>query len=391
MMALGCSQKQIAPRTAPAVDGGSIAIDSTLSFGVVGNTVPGSVGSVTNPDLPSTSIIADIAHAAKSDAGLGFVLHLGDGVRVGKPIEWNRFQRQMQPLGDLPMMMVAGDGEARLDARYQNLETVFPDGGAEIGFNRVGSWSHFDLVSAGITWRVMILDTGKAHLGSRWNEQLNWIKRAVQGEYQGLLVFMHDPVIDLAGPELDMNPNGAPFELIEQIEETTAMAKLPLLVSAGHHASQIFMPDGRFGTMHVGAGGGGAPGEDLRRWGPADQAGRNEDVQLTPGFDLALMDGLTEVNSGTPLPQVVLDEARASGSFEGFTGMYRAEHYPVLGWWRISVHGAGLGVSFRQLMPSGEMVDRFAATFDEEHGWRGHRLTNPKAKQPAQPEDLEFD
>ena len=49
----------------------------------------------------------------------------------------------------------------------------------------------------------------------------------------------------------------------------------------------------------VGAG----PAMALRRWGPADSAGRNEDVQLEPMFDLALMQSLERRNRQEELPR----------------------------------------------------------------------------------------
>ena len=206
-------------------------------------------------------------------AGPRFLVHMGDGVRASTIAEWNGFDRRMEGLilrgaGDeevepgadgIPGVPVAGDREAAGDKRFHGLEGAWPGVGAEIGYNRVATWSQFDLSTAGHTWRVLVLDSGKARLGSRWNEQRNWIKRVVKGEYDGLIVFMHDPVFDLGSREDAMNVGGGPIELLELIDDETGMMKVPLVFGGGSHVSQALLPDGPFGTAHLGAGGAGPP------------------------------------------------------------------------------------------------------------------------------------
>ena len=46
---------------------------------------------------------------------------------------------------------------------------------------------------------MIVLDSNKDRLGSRWNEQLYWIPEATEGRFDHVLVFMHDPVVHLPG------------------------------------------------------------------------------------------------------------------------------------------------------------------------------------------------
>jgi hypothetical protein len=112
----------------------------------------------------------------------------------------------------------------------------------------------------------------------------------------------------------------------------------------------------------------------LRRWGPADSAGRNEDVQLEPMFDLSLMQALDRWNRQHELPGVVMDEAKARDSFKGFTGAYHPEHFPTYGWWQVTAYGETLDCIFRFRMPSGEFRDIYRLHFEPKKGWKASRL-----------------
>ncbi len=387
-----------------ADDGAVRKTEGAVTFAVVGNTrgtVPGldrAGGGHWHGSGPGDAILADIAKVA-GPSGPRFLVHLGDGVRASSTAEWGVFGDRMAPLLEqiprprvddgaddrdrppvaaptgIPGVPVAGDREAAGDKRYVGLGGAWPEAGADIGYNRVATWSAFDLVTAGHTWRVLVLDSGKQRLGSRWNEQRGWIKRAVKGDYDGILVFMHDPLLDLGGRDDAMNAGGGPAELLEMVEDATEMLKVRAVFGAGRHVNQALLPDGPFGAAHIGAGGGGAPAQALRRWGPADTAGRNEDVQLEPIFDLALMKALDRRARQVELPGVVVDEAKARDSFQGFTGAYHPEHFPTYGWWQVTAYGGTLDFIFHFREPSGEFREIYRLHFDEKSGW-----------QPSQPD-----
>jgi hypothetical protein len=395
---------RIAGHALVADDGGKVAADGLVMFAVVGNTrdpvpaVDNALGGIPVPGA-ADAILGDIA-ARAGKGGPRFLLHLGDAVRISTSSEWNRFSARTRGLlqphagGDgVPGLLVAGDRDAAGDDRYRGLGAAFPGTGADIGYNRVATWSSFDIASAGKVWRVLVLDSGKERLGSRWTEQRNYVQRVVKkGEYDGILIFMHDPVLDLAGREADMNRGGGPAELLDWVEESVGLLKVRAVFGAGHHAAQVILPDGPFGAAHIGAGGGGAPAEPLRRWGGADQAGRNEDLQLEPVFDLALMTALDIEARRIELPPVLVDQAKARGSYAGFTGAYAPAALPVTGWWQVSVYGETLDLLFRFRAPDGTFTDLYRLTLDPKDGWKPSRPAGaPSAPPPrrASVEDLD--
>ena len=69
---------------------------------------------------------------------------------------------------------------------------------------------------------------------------------------------MHQPWYNLAGSSPKMNPQGNPEELISYVEGAVDMLKLRGVFFGGGHANQVILPNGPYGTLHVGAGGGGA-------------------------------------------------------------------------------------------------------------------------------------
>lgn len=374
-----------------ASDGANIVSEDPLVFAVVGNTrqrVPAldaaSTGRAVHAGIPD-QVISDIAGRVIM-GGPEFLVHLGDGVRGANALEWGIFDNDFHNLLDgstlpdqqtprIKAVPVAGDREAAGDKRFEGWGKAFPGVGAVIGYNRVGSWHHFDVEQAGHKWRFIVLDAGKKRLGSRWLEQKNWITKIAQEEFDSVLVFMHDPVFDLGGKKTEMNPDGGPAELIAHLEEELALLKLRAVFTAGHHTTQVIRADGPFGALHVGAGGGGAPADVLNRWGGADDAGRDEDIQLEPMFDMTVMDILTRHNRDAGLPDIVMDQARAEGSYKGFTAGYDPKHVPLYGWWEVEIAGEELDLRLRIRRPDGSFVQPYAAHYEPSDGWKGKKLS----------------
>ena len=366
-----------------AEDGARKSADGPITFAVIGNTrgslralnARGAVSGI------SQSLLADLTEHVGPSGGPSFLVMMGDHVRTGSTLEWRRFDRRFSDLlagesleGDvgLPSVAVAGDRESLGDERLANWSSAFPGIGADIGFNRTASWYHFDLASQGHTWRIVILDSNKDRLGSRWTEQLAWLSDALYGRYDSLLIFMHDPVLDLS--ESEMNDGGGPLELIELIEDESSLRKIRAIIGAGSHANQVLLPDGPYGSLYLNAGGGGAPAQDLRRWGQAEEADRREDIHLEPMYDLALQGALTRWSEANSVPDVVLDEARATGSFEGFVGSISAKHMPTYGWWSMTLEGGEAALKFRHYLPDGVIEDRYQIQYTDDGGWKGRGL-----------------
>ena len=358
-------------KEAPAVE--------DLRFGVLGNTrtaIP-MVDSLSSDHLSSESsgqVIGDLLWQRQQQA-LDFVVLLGDMVRFSRNSEWAAFDQQWLDLiegsnaSDLgservPVLPVAGDRESVLDERLGGYGASFPNFGVDIGFNRVASWGYFDQVVSGVKWRFLVVDSNKEALGSRWREQLFWLPKAAAGDYEHLLVFMHDSRVTLA-TDGEMNPDGVPQELIEAIEEHAGLMKLRAVFSAGGHASEIYLPEGRLGTAYVGAGAGGSRASDLRRWGDGRDAGL-EAIQLEPRFDMALQAAMLE---RTELPESVISEARAEGDWEGFIGAYNAKYFPLFGYWMIDIQGDRLQLSFRLLEENGALKEIYRLQHQPREGW----------------------
>ena len=374
-----------------ADDGQVIAAEGTSTFAVVGNTrdpipmLDGSSGKKGDVADVTGDIVSDISAQVEA-GGPDFLVLMGDQVRTGSTGEYNSFNRDFRRLIDggpapdtttkrVGVIPVPGNREAAMDKRFGAWEAAFPGVGAEIGYNRVGSWYYFDVESKGTTWRLMVLDTGKKRLGSRWNEQRNWIPRALEGDYDTLIIFMHDSLFDLGGAKVGMNPGGSPGELIDIVEEKAPrLDALRAVFFAGSHTNQVLMPDGPFGALYLGAGGGGAPAEDLMRWGPADAAGRNEDIQLEPIFDLALLSALDGYAQRGQVPEVTLDQAKAKNSYEGFTGTFNASQFPVYGWWQVDLDGPAASVAFRLRSPDAVFRYIYRAAWTDENGWRAIKM-----------------
>ncbi|MDP6933341.1 MAG: hypothetical protein QGG40_10515, partial [Myxococcota bacterium] len=373
-LSCGIDPDKVAGHALLADDGDLLASEEPVSFAVVGNTRPARPlveGSSVQAGTDA-QILADIAAQAQLSGGPSFLVHLGDGVRMGLTSEWRRFQTQFSTVlqesdtessSHLKAIPAMGNGERFLDRWYQGPGAAYPDFGADIGFNRVGSWFRFDVDVGRFRWRFVVLDSNKRALGSRWGEQLHWIPGAVQGDYDKLVLFFHDPLFDLGGDDLSMNRDGAPLELVEAVEDATRVLKLVAVFAAGSATSQVLVPDGPFGTLHVGAGASGVLADDLRRWGSAEEAGRRQDVQLEPLFDVALQGALDQWHSISPMPEPVLDEAKARGTFEGFTGVYSAKHFPVRGWWSVRLEDGRMAVSFRHLNGAGNLATIYTVSY----------------------------
>jgi hypothetical protein len=387
-----------------ADDGAKLKADAPIHFALVGNTRPmvpavDTAAAVrATPKVPG-QIVQDILGQMATPTGPQLLIHLGDGVASSSAADWKKFDKLWSPVlasstpapegkPRLKALPVAGDREAASDEKYEGLGASWPEIGADIGFGRVATWYSFDLNSKGFTWRFIVLDPAKERLGSRWTEQRGWIERTLDrktgGTYDAVVVLLHDPVLDLGGRDAEMNKGGGPGELVELVEASIGISRLRAVIFAGHNTHQVMLPDGPLGVLHLGAGGGGAPAEALKRWVPADQGGRNQDVPLETQFDLALMDQLDRWNRSNGLPPNVADEAKARDAFEGFIGTYNPAGFPVQGWWAGTVERDRLSLRFRYLRLDGTVEEIYTVAFSEKEGWRPSRP--PKAKTPQSEE-----
>ena len=210
-----------------------------------------------------------------------------------------------------------GDRDCVKQPSCQDFASVFPGFGQDIGFGRVATWQSFDVVVGDRqSWRFVVVDSNKKGLGSRWREQVVWLKEAVRSPGQGLIVMLHESPLRRGKAVSHEGVN----ELMELISEHAPLMSLRAVIGAGPANTQAFLPEGALGPIHVVAGGGGAPAETLER----GLKSRPSDPALAGAFERAL-DGLVEDYASSDPPFA------GGGRGRGFWKLrwLRAEH----GWW----------------------------------------------------------
>ena len=337
--------------------------DSELQFAVVGNL---------ESDTQVTKDLVGELRRRVDKKELDFVLLTGDSVPMSTTKTWQAFDQVWREVLDgdsipttegyrVPVIAVTGDREYVGDKKLLGMEGTFPGYGTDIGYNRVASWYHFDVRVDDAIWRFLVVDSNKAKLGSRWNEQMYWIPRATEGRYDKLLVFMHHPPVTLA-KDSESNADGAPNELIEAIEDNSGLMKLKAVFSGEPKTSEVLLPDGKLGTAFFSAGGGGAEAEELERWGNAHAHGFG-DVQLEPFFDLKLQADFDEAAKDDGIPEAIIDKAKAKGTWEGFTAAYDPKYFPLYGYWMVSITGDDLAASYR-MYDDGDFKEVYRIDFE---------------------------
>ena len=386
LVACGVDPAKIPHTAVYAKDAGTsgevVDAGSELVFAVVGATRTGLPGVPSSESDVAASIIADVKNETPV-RGLSFVALTGDFVKRSSNQEWARFATRW---GDtlksdvdsnntlrLPVMPVPGAGEFSGDARLKGFGGAFPDAGASIGYNRVGSWGSIDTKIDGDTWRFIFLDTHEAALGSRWQEELFWLPKVVTGEdYDHLVVFMPDPLVTLAQGTV-MNPDDAPSTLLGIIDDNAGVAKLMAVFSGGGATNEVYLPSGSFGEAYINAGNSGIPGQNLARWGAADKA-KFRDVQLEALFDLSLMGEFDRQNESKPMSETVVDQAKARNSFATYTGIYSGADFPVQGWWIADVKKKTMSATYRMRRADGTFRDIYTIAYGKKDGWVGQSL-----------------
>lgn len=352
---------------------------SRVEFAVVGDVrpaIPGEEarGRVATP-ATAAAVAKDISAAVQADDA-SFVVLLGNLVATSSTAEWKGFARgwsQVISGSELPeagvqrvrVVPVAGASDRAGDDRLVGFGAAFPGVGADIGYNRVASWYSFDVTAGKATWRMLILDSAKDTLGSRWNEQMAWIPKALEGDYDGLIVFMHHPLWTLAKGSTP-DEGKAPSELLDTVDQSTKIGALKAVFSGNAHTNEVYLPGGRFGELYVNAGGGGAPADTVKRWGRVGQ----EDLKMEPIFDLALVKEFDRWIEPRAISEALQEKAKASGSWSGFDAEIDAAAMPVQGWWNVALIGDDMQMTFRMVGADGALKDLYTINFDSKEGWK---------------------
>ena len=370
-----------APKPMPAmrlaIDNEGVLTKETVTIALLGNT------RTTAPMLDKgravsggaqDAVIGDLTAQNMIDP-LDLVVLLGDIVPSSTKSNWRAFGDQFAGLIDgsvappsalrrIPVVPVVGDRDCVKQPSCQDFAAVFPGFGQDIGFGRVATWQSFDLVvGVNQSWRVVVIDSNKKELGSRWREQVVWLKEAVRAPGEGLIVLLHESPLR-RGKAVD---NEGVSELMDLISEHAPLMSLRAVIGAGPANSQAFLPEGALGPIHVVAGGGGAPAETLER----GLKSRPSDPALAEAFERAL-DALVDdyASSDAPPSQKAIDEALGSGSFNGFARSMDGGALPTHGWWKLKLSNAGLMLAWRARTPRGELVERVRWAWSKDSGWQ---------------------
>jgi hypothetical protein len=353
-----------------------------VGFAVVGDTrwpLPLEGGKRPYTAGVTETIVKDISESVQEEE-VQFVVHLGDMVPWSYTGGWKRFSDQWamalsgtslneEGLVRVRSLPVAGNHDLIMDKRLKGWGAAFQGAGADIGYNRVASWYFTDIVSEGHTWRLLVLDTNKDALGSRWREQLAWLETyGLKGDFDSILVFMHHPLITL-GQEHPSNENGAPKELMAIVEDQSRVSALKAVFAGHNHTSEALLPGGRLGEMYITAGGGGGPADSLARWGKGDMAGF-EDIRLEPIYDLALVKAFKRWGETRNFPEAIYNKGLGEGSYSGFTAVFDARYFPVMGWWQVVLKGEELELLFRFYGEDGKMRSLYSAVREPKTGWK---------------------
>lgn len=362
------------------IDDGEVRKENgVVQFAVVGDVrpfMPGdqAKGRTATPDTEA-AVVRDISDAVQRE-DVDFVVLLGDLVRTSTTGDWKRFAKAWSLVlsgSELPetgtlrtrVVPVAGNHDRYGDTWLKGFGAAFPNVGADIGFNRVATWYAFDIQAGKGTWRFVVVDSDKNALGSRWSEQMEWLPKALDGDYDGLLVFMHHPRWTLAKGETS-DQGGGPTELLDVVETETKVGVLRAVFAGHAHTNEVYLPGGKLGEMFVVAGGGGSPANSLPRWGRVGE----QDLKLEPIFDLALVRELDKWMEAKEYPETVREQARATGSWQGFTGEFDARYYPIQGWWNVALDGKDMSLTFRMVGPDGKLKDLYTVVNDDREGWK---------------------
>jgi hypothetical protein len=376
--------KKIATQDIFLDDGQRKSFPKSVEFGVVGNVRPARPGEAEATKRvaakgAAAALAVDVSKTIQEGRTAVLVL-MGNLVPGSSLAAWKAFSRAWLSViaGGEPseegyprtrVLPVAGEDDGAGDDRYTGFGAAFPGVGADIGFNRVATWYAVDLEVDGHVWRLLTLDSNKAALGSRWEEQTAYVDRVVaEDNYDSLIVFMYHPVLTLAVGQKS-NDGEAPLELLEIVDNQSKVGALKAVFSSRSTTNEVFLPRGKFGELYVTAGGGGAPVDTPERWGHAE-AGGFKDLKLETTYDFAILREFEKQAEARKCSAVALDHAKSAESWAGFPGAYEASCMPLVGWWDVTLAGERMSLSYRQLQPDNSFKGIYTADFaGRKAGW----------------------
>lgn len=351
-----------------------ITTDRAVVWALIGGTA-GASSSATE------TVIADLRAELPIRDVQGVVL-TGNHVARSSTAEWQAFATRFANVVDGPMassnqarkpaLAIPGDGERLGDRRLKGIGAAFPDQFVDIGHNRVASWGFVDITSKGETWRILFVDSRRGALGSRWEEQLFWLPKAVVGDhFDHILVFMTDPLVTLARGTV-MDRDGGPSTLLEVIDDHAGIGKVKAVFASGSGTNEFFLPTGAYGEAFVVVGNGGVGAPNLRRWAQEPDLPFDE-VTHEALFGLAVVDLFDKWADAYGYNERLRQQAHGTGSWEGFTAEIDGAALPIQGWWELRLDGGLAQLTLRTRQADDSMADLFYARCEPNGVWSTSR------------------
>jgi hypothetical protein len=349
VLVMSCAGRYSEIVALPAVlDGGVIGPGDEVMLAVVGSTEPDTG--------PADGLARDIAAHAPD-----LLLLPGGIVRRGGPRAWLAAVERWHGVAPA-VSALAGGSERRCDRRLLGFHQVFeaqgvPDLGGPVTF------SHLDIVSAGVRWRLVMLDSDRRAMGDRWHDQLFWLPKVITpGDYDHLLVVLDAPLVSLADAR-HADPAAAVSALLDVIVEYAGPTALMGVFMGGGSANEIHLPGGSFGEAHVVAGNGAVHAEDLWHRGQSDLPGRPV-VQLVDGFDAALRAEMTRRVAQGRIGPLSVDRMNREA--------FPSDVLPIRGWWEVVLDGRELALGFH--LEDGDAYDAvYRIRYTRSAGWVADR------------------
>lgn len=273
------------------------------------------------------------------------VLLTGGYVTRGSAAEWRDLTDRWTALGERTAALpdrASRKGDRQLD-RWREARV---GGGVQ---DLPGStWSAGTLVSQGVRWRVVLLDTERDSLGPGWLDQRSWLPKVLGGDdYDQLIVVGSRSLASLQSQA----PGGgrAVQDLLAVVAEHAPAGRLLAVLGGGTETNEVMLHSGSFGEVHVVAGNGAVAAADLNRRGvsPLESVG---EMALVDGFDAALQ----------------REWARREGA-EG-PERYTADRLPLRGWWQLEIEGREVALAFH-LEDSGDFSEVYRIHYTRTMGW----------------------
>jgi hypothetical protein len=326
-----------------APDGATVTIERPLRVAVVGATRE--LGARWTADA-----LIDDLRSLRPDV----LLLTGDYVARSDVAEWNALHERWDRVAE-GVVALPGEGERRGDRRLSGHSAAFAGQGVP-ELRGVPFW-HFDIVTEGVCWRFVMLDSDARSLGATWRDQLFWLPKVVTGDsYDRLVVAINEPTNGLAG---DVRADAAESvaTLLRVIGDHADPARLSLVTSGGAASNNIALPQGPYGPAHLLAGNGSVEGVALRRRSLNSAGGRAVSIEA---MFAASLDIEMEHWTGGVGPEGPLELEDTS---------WDPRVMSVAGWWGIEIAGYEVALTYRTRCRDGSHHDLYKLVFSRSRGW----------------------